>query len=886
MAGYDIGPRISLKGAKEFTNSIQNINNSLKEYKSELNALDADIENNGASTEKLAQRQQLLQKLIDTQNKKISLYKTELDKLTKTQDEQAQSVQRLTQARNDAQAKLDALKNSESATTAEIQKATQELAEHQKRLNNASSEYQSTSNKISQFKTGINETDRYVSNLSGELRQTDKSLSDLKSGAGDAASGLDEVGSASNNTGQALSDIKGIAGAGLFLGALSKAQEFLQVLQQIAQECADISKEYETTESKLRVAFGETEEEAKNTRKALDEVMSGGLTDSVEEAGNAIQVVKENLKGITGDELASVSEKAMMMEQVFGSDMSETMRGVNALMEQYKISATEAMDYMIAGAQNGLDKTDELGDNIADYAGNFQQAGFSTEEYFQLLDNGLQNGAYSLDQVNNAVREFSTRLSDGTIEENMSMFSSETKNVFDQWKNGQADVSDVMNSVSADIRNCTNEQQKMNMASTAFGTVGEDAGYKFVQSLSSVGTAYDNVAGKSDQALNDSKNVWTDLQGNINDFKASLEPVGEMVGGALNGVFTLFEGIGAKIAETYEENEWFKQGVSEIQQKFQGLVKDVQTTIENFYNEHKETIDFIFNTVIKSAIDTISGIIDKIKILWDVVWWVLDKIFDGIDWLVNGINELANGDLFQTITDIQNWFKNLPSNVWNSLCSFVNNIAQWGQDTYNSATKWTNDTINNVKQFFANLPSNVWNSLVQFVSNIGKWGVDTYNEATSAISDTIDGITKFFTDLPGKALDWGKDMIQGFIDGIKNMIGGITDAVGNIGNTIKEWLHFSRPDKGPLREYEKWMPDFMKGLAKGIHDNKYRVLDEIKDLSKNMTIDNDWRYQQTVRENQKIVVEVPVNMNKKTIARVVSDVVTVNKRGKAVAVGG
>lgn len=885
MAGYDIGPRISLKGAKEFTNSIQNINNSLKEYKSELNALDADIENNGASTEKLAQRQQLLQKLIDTQNKKISLYKTELDKLTKTQDEQAQSVQRLTQARNDAQAKLDALKNSESATSAEIQKATQELAEHQKRLNNASSEYQSTSNKISQFKTGINETDRYVSNLSGELRQTDKSLSDLKNGAGDAASGLDEVGSASNNTGQALSDIKGIAGAGLFLGALSKAQEFLQVLQQIAQECADIAKEYAQTEAKLRVSFGETEAEAAKTKEALNEVMSGGLTDSVEEAGEALAVVKQNLRDLPADQLSEVTEKAMVMESI-GMDMSETMRGVNALMEQYGLTAEEAMDYMVTGAQNGLNKTNELGDNIAEYGAKFKEAGYSTSEYFQLLQNGTDGGAYSLDKVNDAINEVTTRLGDGTIQENMGMFSSSTQNLFTQWQNGGATQKQVIDSLVNDINSCTNEQQKMNMVSAAFGSIGEDSGYQVISALNSVGTAYDDVAGKSDQAVKDSKNVWTDLQGNINDFKASLEPVGEMVGGALNGVFSLFDGIKAKIAETYEENEWFKQGVSEIQQKFQGLVEDVQTTIENFYNEHKETIDFIFNTVIKSAIDTISGIIDKIKILWDVVWWVLDKIFDGIDWLVNGINELANGDLFQTITDIQNWFKNLPSNVWNSLCSFVNNIAQWGQDTYNSATKWTNDTINNVKQFFANLPSNVWNSLVQFVSNIGKWGVDTYNEATSAISDTIDGITKFFTDLPGKALDWGKDMIQGFIDGIKNMIQNVKNAASDIANSIKEFLHFSRPDVGPLREYEKWMPDFMKGLAKGIHQNKYRVLEEIEDLSKNMTIDNDWRYQQTVRENQKIVVEVPVNMNKKTIARVVSDVVTVNKRGKAVAVGG
>ena len=36
MAGYDIGPRIGITGEKEFNNQIQRINNSLKEYGSEM----------------------------------------------------------------------------------------------------------------------------------------------------------------------------------------------------------------------------------------------------------------------------------------------------------------------------------------------------------------------------------------------------------------------------------------------------------------------------------------------------------------------------------------------------------------------------------------------------------------------------------------------------------------------------------------------------------------------------------------------------------------------------------------------------------------------------------------------------------------------------------
>ena len=36
---------------------------------------------------------------------------------------------------------------------------------------------------------------------------------------------------------------------------------------------------------------------------------------------------------------------------------------------------------------------------------------------------------------------------------------------------------------------------------------------------------------------------------------------------------------------------------------------------------------------------------------------------------------------------------------------------------------------------------------------------------------------------------------------------------------ISSFLHFSRPDKGPLREYEQWMPDMIAGMARGIRLN-------------------------------------------------------------------
>lgn len=74
-------------------------------------------------------------------------------------------------------------------------------------------------------------------------------------------------------------------------------------------------------------------------------------------------------------------------------------------------------------------------------------------------------------------------------------------------------------------------------------------------------------------------------------------------------------------------------------------------------------------------------------------------------------------------------------------------------------------------------------------------------------------------------------MIQGFIDGIKKMLGNLADAAKNVGNKIKEFLHFSRPDKGPLREYEKWMPDMVKGLSKTLITSSPELYNASKKLA-------------------------------------------------------
>lgn len=151
--------------------------------------------------------------------------------------------------------------------------------------------------------------------------------------------------------------------------------------------------------------------------------------------------------------------------------------------------------------------------------------------------------------------------------------------------------------------------------------------------------------------------------------------------------------------------------------------------------------------------------------------------------------------------------------------------------------------IQNIPVLVANLPQiimaiadvitafnwiNLGGTIIKGLANGIKNLVGTIKSAAdSTVKELVSNLKSGFTQLPKMALQWGKDMISGFVSGITDSIGGIVDAVAGVASTVSSYLHFSRPDVGPLREYETWMPDMMAGMAKGIAKNSWMLEDAL-----------------------------------------------------------
>lgn len=85
-----------------------------------------------------------------------------------------------------------------------------------------------------------------------------------------------------------------------------------------------------------------------------------------------------------------------------------------------------------------------------------------------------------------------------------------------------------------------------------------------------------------------------------------------------------------------------------------------------------------------------------------------------------------------------------------------------------------------------------------------------------------------FKEMVGYAKDWGKDLIQNFIDGIKEKFTALKNKVSEVAQSVKDFLGFSEPKEGPLSNFHTYAPDMMDLYAKGIKDNAGKVTSQIE----------------------------------------------------------
>lgn len=201
----------------------------------------------------------------------------------------------------------------------------------------------------------------------------------------------------------------------------------------------------------------------------------------------------------------------------------------------------------------------------------------------------------------------------------------------------------------------------------------------------------------------------------------------------------------------------------------------------------------------------------------------------GIDLLLNFVQGIANG-----LPTLIEYVPTIISNIAGLINDNAPKILAAGVQIIVTLVK---GLINAIPTIIANIPQIIgaivdtitafnWINLgATVIKTLGNGLLSMANGLKGFMESTLSGAIDYLKSLPKQALQWGKDMISGFIDGIGGSVGGVINAVKDVGSAIASYLHFSRPDVGPLRNYETWMPDMLTGMAQSIRANLYRITD-------------------------------------------------------------
>lgn len=884
MARTDIGPRISVEGESEYRKQMQNIIQQQKEYSSELNLVTAQLGKNATAQQKASSIASVLKKQIQNQESALSAQNTMLQKavtefgdaskeasgfrtaINKTSAELANLKSRLSDAENGLGEFSDQTKTSGDDLAASVTAGT--LAA--KAYSAIGSTLLSAGKKVVEAGVSYNaQLEQYqtaLTNMLGSASAAENALEQIKQDA--ARTPFDTAGLVKANellisTGvDADSSRKVILALGDAVSATGGGNEELSRMAQNLQQIKNAGKA--TAADIKQFAYA-----------GID--VYGILADYTGKSTAEVQKMT-----VTYDVLTAALEKASDEGGRYYNSMSTQSETLNGQMSTLTDNATQLAGLMTA----------DLTDGIKMVVGNLNDMTVAAAEAYK-TDGwvGLAKEIASLNPLVSGVISEMSALGDG-----LSTIAQNAISVLDQWsyKLNKALGKDAYAGYDSyeDYRSQTDSQKNKNrrrqeaLAGKGISNQKQyDRLHPTVKPPTSSGS--DTPTGSTTQKTQKAAADQKKLANSVTETNTQLlEGTGNIVGAikqvteTADNTYNVYDGTTKQLKGTTQETaqtvtRTWTEMVDGIQKNYKqvvtlldGVEQSSKTTVENVTTAGKTAVasksekiygvDGVVGALdrttqttkkIEQVIDQTTGEVkENVVSTTDVVTDSYTAIVDGVAQAVTRTTTYVNG----IVTDVQektNGLKTEIKGVQGTVGSFsqfildldtkLGGLEQAASNLSKSPLgSWFSDLAKGYRasdSFFDNIdvPGLIVGGLVSAATGYMKGGIPGAI-ASAGLSIVGNLIGTNLSGLANESNNWGADLVTGMANGMKEAGGFLATAAKGLAETVKSFLHFSRPDVGPLREYEQWMPDMVKGMAKGITDNAYVLRDAVRGLSGQM----------------------------------------------------
>ncbi|MCM3792509.1 transglycosylase SLT domain-containing protein [Priestia megaterium] len=572
-----LGVSLDIQGTATYAQKMNHVDRAHKIYDGAIKSITQGTKKFEMSMEDLSTTSGLMQKKLEASKVQLGQMKTEYDRLVKTKgkDDEATQKQLIAMLKVEAQMKKQELKldtvtkkikEQSSAYTQVSKDSNKTVKSIEQDLKVLESEYNKTSASMS--KMGSKSEDLYqqsqhmekklsleakavqalqhkyeaarrekgldskatkdsyieLNNAISRMNKTERTLNDLNHSIDGSVKSWRIFGREVKMSSEKMEELKGRAQgmkasmkAGLVAGAVAGSAGLLK-----------LASDADSSQKRIQAQLGLTGKEAQKLNKVARSVWKEGFGENMEEVRNGLVQVKQNIKGLNDGELEQVTKDALTLADVFDADVNEVTRAGANVMKGFGTDSKHAFDLMAWGAQNGLNFSNEMFDNLSEYAPLYKKMGFSADEYFQLLEKGAKSGVYNLDYINDAMKEFQIRIKDESksTRQAMGFLSEDTNKVWNKLREGKGAVKDVHNAVIKELKGMDDQVQANMIGVALYGTKWEDLEADSMYALGNIDGAIKGVDGSMKNASATNESMVVRAKKLFREFLDAITPLG------------------------------------------------------------------------------------------------------------------------------------------------------------------------------------------------------------------------------------------------------------------------------------------------------------------------------------------------------------------------
>lgn len=872
MAKTDIGPRISVEGESEYHKQMSSIIQQQKEYSSELNLVTANLGKNATAQQKATSIASVLKKQIQNQESALSAQNTMLQKavtkwgdastqasafrtaVNKTSTELATLKSRLSDAENGLGEFASETKSSGESLTASVTAGT--LAA--KAYEAVGSALLSAGKQVIQAGVSYNaQLEQYqtaLTNMLGSSQAAEQALENIKQDAAKTpfdTAGLVKANELLISTGvDADSSRKVILALGDAVSATGGGNEELSRMAQNLQQIRNAGQATSADIKQFAYAgidvyglladyTGKTTAEVQNMTVTYD-VLTAALEKAADEGGRYFGSMSTQSETLNG-QWSTLTDNATQLAGLLTEGLTTALKKVASGMNDITVAAAEA--YKTDGWSGLIGEITGLSD-VADRAKSSLVGLKAVFNSFKSGEIGILHGDWDSVYWNAFNNSYQNRKAGEKDENYWKKYGDRLKKQYGLDNKNETPVviptgsgrSSGSSSGSSSPQKAAADQKKLAKSVT-------DTNTELLEGTGNIVGAIKQVTETADNTYNVYDGTTKQLKGTTQETAQTVTRTWtEMVDGIQKNykqVVTLLDGVEQSSKTTVENVATAgKTSTSSKAEKIYGvdgvigaLDRTTQTT-----KQIEQVIDQTTGEVKENVVSTTDVVTDSYTAMVDGVAQTVERTTTYVNGLVTDVQEKTTGlkteikGIQGTVGSFSQFILDLDTKV-GGLEKAASNLSKSPLGT------WFSDLKKGYRasdSFFEDIDigSMAVNALVSgasgYVSSGGNWVSALVSAGLSIAGDLIG------TNLSGLANEsngWGQDLATNMANGLKTAGSKLATAAKNLAGKVASFLHFSRPDEGPLREYEQWMPDMVKGMAQGIKSNAYRLRDAVRGMT-------------------------------------------------------